>query len=459
MTAFIEKLLARAWNTFATPTPPKRSHNAQDMGAAVVDEQITRSRVSIPYTKRAEHEAVLGRTGTGKTSLLRHLAEQDVDSDLGFLFFDLHGDTTPFLLRLIARQEMRRRADLSTKLIVIEPGDPEWSVGLNVLERGAGLQTFRQVSEFTEILKRRWNLDQLGPRTEELLRNTLHLLADNDLTLLETAPLLTNEAFRTACLRQSTNPEVEGYFRHRFDQATEAMQTVLRDPVLNKVSGFVADPRFRHIVGQRKSTFSLLEAIDSGYWVILNLDKGRLGEDAVTLAALLLTKLKNALFARRGRKLFTLYCDELQNLASYDSGLDLLFSEARKFGVGIVSANQFLEQYPQQMRAAILAVGTHIFFQLSSADAEKISSALDGGKRLAELLKNLPKRHMVVKSGHERWRQAVVPTVADPGVDYNNLYNRCRARWARRRTDIETEIRARSQRTAQTSDEVLDAWE
>ena len=321
------------------------------------------------------------------------------------------------------------------------------------------MQTFRQVSEFTEILKRRWNLDQLGPRTEELLRNTLHLLADNNLTLIETAPLLTNEAFRSACLRNSTNGEGEAYFRHRFDQASEPMQAVLRDPVLNKVSGFVADPRFRHIVGQRRSTFSLLEAIDNGYWVILNLDKGRLGEEAVTLAALLLTKLKNALFARRRRQLFTLYCDELQNLASFDSGLDLLFSEARKFGVGIVSANQFLEQYPPQMRAAILAVGTHIFFQLSSADADRISSALDGGKRLTELLKNLPNRHMVVKSGHERWKQAVVPTVADPGVDYTDLYNRCRARWARRRNDIEAEIRARRQQATRTSDEVLDAWE
>src|SRR5258708_6370381 len=321
MTALIEKLLARAWNRLATPTPPRRSRDAQDLGAGVVDEQITRSRVSIPYTKRAEHEAVLGRTGTGKTSLLRHLAEQDVDSDLGFLFFDLHGDTTPFLLRLIARQEVRRRVDLSTKLIVIEPGDPEWSVGLNVLERGTGLQTFRQVSEFTEILKRRWNLDQLGPRTEELLRNTLHLLADNNLTLLETAPLLTNEAFRTACLRQSTNPEVEGYFRHRFDQASEAMQAVLRDPVLNKVSGFVADPRFRHMVGQRRSTFSLLEAIDSGYWVILNLDKGRLSEEAASASALFLTQPHNSLCAPRRRQLLPLSSDVVRNMGADDFAL------------------------------------------------------------------------------------------------------------------------------------------
>ena len=80
--------------------------------------------------------------------------------------------------------------------------------------------------------------------------------------------------------------------------------------------------------------------------------------------------------------MFTFYCDEIQNLVAFDSGIDTLLSEARKFGIGIVSANQFLDQYPPQMRAAIFAIGTHIFFQLSSPDADKVSGALDGGKSL-----------------------------------------------------------------------------
>src|SRR5260370_30595335 len=158
--------------------------------------------------------------------------------------------------------------------------------------------------------------------------------------------------------------------------------------------------------------------MDRGRWVILNLDKGRLGEEASTLGRLLLTKLKNALFARRCRQLFTLYCDEIQSLVAYDAGLDTLLSEARKFGISVVSANQFLEQYPAQMRAAIMAVGTHVFFQLSSIDADKMASALDGGKRLAELLKNLPKRHLVVKSGSHRHQEALVPNVVESDIDY-----------------------------------------
>jgi hypothetical protein len=165
------------------------------------------------------------------------------------------------------------------------------------------------------------------------------------------------------------------------------------------------------------------------------------------------------LFARRRRQLFTIYADEIQNLVAYDAGLDTLLSEARKFGISVISANQFLEQYPAQMRAAIMAVGTHVFFQLSSTDADKIASALDGGKRLAEILKNLPKRHMVVKSGSRRHQEVLVPNVAESDGDYSDLYNRCRARWARRRTQIEAEIRQRHELTRHRAGEVLDDWE
>jgi len=133
-------------------------------------------------------------------------------------------------------------------------------------------------------------------------------------------------------------------------------------------------------------------------------------------------------------------------------------SEARKFAVSVISANQYLDQYPPEMRAAILSVGTHIFFQLSVADAQQIATALDGGKPLAELLKNLPRRHMVVKTGHERWREALVPQVHEPKVDPTDLYNRCRARWGRKRTEIEADIERRQAVVRRSNDEVLNEW-
>lgn len=442
----------------AKPAHPTNPHSLR-LGALVLDGQTTETPMIIPQIKRAEHMAILGRTGTGKSSLLRFLASQDIASGRGFLFFDLHGDATPTLLSLLAQQEQRSRQDISAKVIVIEPGDPEFSVGLNVLEAGTGQQSFVQIAEFAGLLKQRWHLDSFGARTEELLRNALLLLSENRLTLLELAPLLTDDAFRGRCLRGAGESEARDYFAARYNQASEGQQTMFRDAVLNKVSAFTADPHFRHILGQQRSSFSLIDAIDSGYWIILNLDKGRLGEHAATLGSLLLTKVKNALFARHRRQLFTLYCDEIQNLVAFDSGLDILLSEARKFAIGVISANQFLDQYPPQMRSAIMAIGTHILFQLSSSDADKMAQALDGGKHLAEILKNLPQRNLVVKTGHHHPSRVVVPAFEPVRTNYQDLLNRCRARWARRRTDVEREIRNRIRASADGTREVLHGWE
>lgn len=318
---------------------------------------------------------------------------------------------------------------------------------------------FVLISEFAAILKQHWKLDRFGARTEELLLNSLYVLADCGYTLLEIRRLLTDPVFRAICLSRCTNPEVIEYFSTRYDRASEAMQAVYRDAILNKVTAFTADPHFRHILGQHKSTFSLVEAIDRGYWIFIVLDKGRLGEQALTLGGLALTKLKNALFSRRRRNGVTIYGDELQNLAAIDSGIDVLYAELRKFNVSICSANQFLDQYPPQIRAAIMAVGTHILFQLSSTDADKLAAALDSGRSMTELLKNLPRRHMVIKSGHHRPVHAVVPLLDEPRGDYTDLYNRSRARWARRRTDIEREIRERANASEDTPKEPLDDWE
>src|ERR1017187_1783133 len=322
MNSFFEQLFAWGWNrVVAKPAHPTNPHSLS-LGCLEIDGQPTVTKMIIPQVKRAEHMAILGRTGTGKSSLLRFLASQDIACGRGFLFFDLHGDATSTLLQLLARQEQSSRQDLSNRLIVIEPGDPDFSVGLNALEAGAVQHSFVQIAEVAQLLKQRWHLASFGARTEELLRNSLLLLSENGLTLLELPPLLTDEAFRARCLRTATNSEARDYFAARYNPASEGMQNMFRDAVLNKVSAFTADPHFRHILGQQRSTFSLIDAIDRGYWIILNLDKGRLGEHAATLGSLLLTKVKNALFARRRRQLFTLYCRAVQNRIASDGAID-----------------------------------------------------------------------------------------------------------------------------------------
>lgn len=452
----LEQLIAGIWNRLRGRRGEARSEGGSlDLGFLIADGHVTKRHMTLTNARRTMHIAVLGKTGSGKSSFLRYLAQQDIAADRGFLYFDLHGDATPFLLRTINARERREHRHLSDRLIIVEPADPIVSVGINPLEQSGD---FVRIAEIAQLLKERWRLDTFGARTDELLRNALYALSANGLTLVELAPLLSDSVFRASCLTRIENMEVRQYFELRYDQASEAMRATMREPILNKTSAFTADPHFRHIVGQ-PSTFSMKDAMDNGYWVIVNLEKGKLGEQAATLGSLILAVLKNALFTREKKSLFTVYCDEIQNLVAYGSGIETMLSEARKFGVAVVSANQFLDQYPAEMRAAILAVGTHVFFQLSSTDAMQVAQALDGGKPLAERLKNLRQRHAIVKSGPERWMEIAVPTVVTPQVDPINLLNRSRGAWGRSRVVIERAIAKRQAEFRRGADEVLHGWE
>jgi len=456
---FIEKYFAREWNRRAgvrSDAPANRS--MLDIGARIVDGEPTRTRVGIAQNRRAEHLALLGKTGSGKSFLVRHLASQDVATSTGFIFSDLHGDVTPFLLKTIAMRERALRKDLSDRLIVIDPADSEYSVGMNPLEIDRGNDRFVQVAEFSQILKERWSLDTFGARTDEVLRNALYVLSECGLTLVELTALLTDSEFRARCVSRVTNAEIREYFELRYDQLSDAMRRMVAEPVLNKVSLFLSDAKFRHLLGQR-STFSLPDAVDRKCWIIVNLDKGRLGEHGATFGSMLLTKTKHAFFARALRDVFGVYADEVQNLVYRGGGLETILSESRKKGGAVCTANQFLGQLPPETQAAILSVASFGFFQLSAADANQVSGMLDGGKSLAERLKNLPRRHLIFKTVHERWCEAVVPEVREPEIDASNLYRRSMARWARPRREIEEEIRRRREVGRRNVGEALDGWE
>ena len=398
------------------------------------------------------HVVVLGKTGSGKSYLLRHMCEQDIEKDRGFVYFDLHGDATPFLLRRINARERREHRHLSDKTIVIDPADPIMSVGLNPLEQET--EDFVATAEVAEILKRHWGLDHFGARTDELLRNALFVLSVNHLTLVELTPLLADSGFRSTCLESVWNPEVRQYFDLRYDQHSDAMQATMREPILNKTSAFTADPKFRHIVGQQHSSLSFREAMDKGYRIIVNLAKGRLGTQALTLGSLTFTMMKNALFARTTDRLCTIYCDEVQNFVAQATEIETVLAEARKTNTGFVAAHQFMDQLPAEMRSALLSAGTHVFFQLSSQDASQVSQALDGGRSLTERLKNLPQRSFVVKTGSEDWTEARVPTLDDPPLDYTDLYNRVRYTHGRVRAHVERDIAERRKKRRAAEDEL-----
>lgn len=458
MTAIFESIIANLWNR-ASRMFDKQLTGGLALGRIVSDGELTDKIYFLPHSKRPEHISILGKTGQGKSFLILSMCLQDIHAGRGFAVFDPHGSLIPQVLQAVALEEKRTGVDLSRKLIVIEPGNPDCSVGFNPLQVKGNKSSFVSIAGIAAIIKERWGLSHFGPQTEEILRNSLHVLADNDLTIVELSALLSNAAFRARCLKRVTNAEVKDYFESRFESMSEPMKATVRNPILNKTSEFASDPHFRHILGQQHSTFSVPDALDNGKILLIDLNKGLLGKHFATLGSLLMAQINSAIFARTNRNLYSLYLDEIQNLLPADSDLDVLLSEARKYGISVVSANQYLDQFPKHMRSAIQAVGTHVAFQLANDDANFMATLMDGGKPLFELLKNLPKRNFIVKSGHYSFSQVQAPDVRLPNVNFHSLLQRSRKIYATDRAEVEKQIRQRKPQPKKIIAEELDAWE
>lgn len=457
MRYLFDRLIVWVWNSWLQRGNGRRYPGDLILGTQVRPGQLLRTPFILRRQIRPEHITLLGKTGTGKTSLLQAFCEQDIRAGHGFVFFDLHGQVTPALLARIAIEEKRRGIDLSERLVLIDPANPSWSIGINVLEAETSQRRFVRIIELVEVLRARWRLDSFGARTEELLRNCLLVLMDCGLTLLELEPLLSDSAFRKQCLASIEPTSARFYFEQRFDPLSAPFRAVIAEPVLNKITAFSNDPHVRHIVGQAVSTLSWSDILEENRWVIVNLDKGRLGEQSLTLGSLLLTQLKSSLFGRKSTKVFSLYCDEIQNLVAYDLGLQNLFAEARKFGVSVCSANQYLEQLGTAMRAAVLSSGTQVLFQLSGSDAAHIAYHLGSTHAIAESLRNLPKRQFLVRVGNDTPVQVEAAELQPPRTETKGLYNRIARRWGRRRDHIEQEIEAR--RSVYQARKELDDWD
>jgi hypothetical protein len=309
---------------------------------------------------------ILGLSGSGKTYFIEHLLRQDIAKKNGFVLFDVHGDLADSILAHLAE---RANADpeVRKRTVLLEPFDPERTFGFNPLEEQAGVSAFLQAQEFAHILRARWRDENLGPRTEELLRNSLYTLCVNGRTLLDLQRLLTNKSTRRQWSAQLL-PAISRYWTDRYDALSARMQALFREPLLTRISSFVDDPIIRDIVRQRKSTFSFRKAFNEGLWIIINLSKGRLGANSQILGSLLFAKLELEIMSLADvpaarRRLFSVYADELQNLAGSTFGR--LVAEARKYNIALVAGHQFWKQLAPPFREAMLAVGAMVFPLLS----------------------------------------------------------------------------------------------
>lgn len=394
--------------------------------------------------RRTEHIGVVGKTGSGKTNFLEYLAVQHIENGEGFIFFDFHGDATAHLMQAAAAN-----AAADERLVLVDLSDPIRSPGINPLEPVPGSSSVASnSSELATILRQRWQVDSFGARTEELLRNTLHALSETGHTLVEVPLLLSSDAFRNSMVKRLSNPEVRDYFTQRYDPLSEAMKATFREPLLNKITEFISEPACRHFLGQAQSSIKLADCIEEGKWVLVSLPKGVLRHHALTLANLICAHLLFTILARvrlpeGKRRLFTIFCDEVQNIAQND--LITLFAEGRKFGTSLITANQFFEQLQKELRGAMLSAGTLALFRISATDSSVLGKELNSRGRLPARPDELSRGQMVVRTGAQAPALVSVPKVKLPDVsaaDVAALRERVLAIHCRSRLSIEQSIKA-----------------
>ena len=317
---------------------------------------------------RGRHVYVIGQTGAGKSGLLELFALSDVFHKEGYAIIDPHGDFAINNLKFIPPSRIN-------DVVYFNPSDTAYPVGFNPMEVYDPNLKSNTSSEVIGVLKRMFG-DSWGPRLEYILRYTILALLDYpNTTLLDIAPMLTDKKFRKKVVESCQDTVVRQFWNVEFASWNDKFAAEAIAPVLNKVGAFTANPIIRNIVGQPKSTFNIRKIMDEGKILVVNLSRGLIGEDnAGILGAFIVTKIQLAAMSRadipniEDRRPFYLYVDEFQNFAT-DSFATIL-SEARKYGLNLTVANQYITQMEDTVRNAVFGnVGTTISFRVSADDA------------------------------------------------------------------------------------------
>lgn len=329
---------------------------------------------------RRKHVYIIGKTGTGKSTLIANMAINDMRNRRGFCVIDPHGDLCEVLLDYIPSYRVN-------DVIYLDPSDQERAFGLNPLEISEPHQRELVVSGIVAIFNKLYG-HSWGPRLEYILRNTLMSVIDlPDATLLMVPEMLANDSFRAKVVSQLKDPVLKSFWENEFANYTDRLKAESIMPIQNKVGQFVSSTVIRNIIKSPKSTIDLQAAMDEGKIILLNLAQGKLGEDnAALLGAMTITKIQLAAMNRvhqkeEDRRDFYLYVDEFQNFAT--SSFVKILSEARKYRLNLTLANQYIGQVPEEVRAAIFGnAGTMMSFLIGAEDSSFM--AREFGERFKE---------------------------------------------------------------------------
>lgn len=392
---------------------------------------------------RSRHVYIIGQTGAGKSGLLELFALSDVYHKHGYAIIDPHGDFAVDNMHFIP-------ADRIDDVVYFNPADTAYPLGFNPMEVYDPNQKNNISSEIIGVLKRMFG-DSWGPRLEYILRYTILALLDHpNTTMLDITRMLTDKRFRKEVLATCKDGVVLNFWNIEFASWNDKFQAEAIAPVLNKVGAFTANPIIRNIIGQPKSTFNIREIMDDGKILIVNLSKGLIGEDnAGILGAFLVTKIQLAAMSRsdipkiEDRRPFYLYVDEFQNFAT-DSFATIL-SEARKYGLNLTVANQYVSQMQDTVRDAVFGnVGTMISFRVSADDAPLLGKQFEPQFEPNDLLQMHNRNfiiNMVIKGEKSPAFSATTLTIPNPETDYmQHIVDSSRRKYARDRVSVEKEI-------------------
>ncbi|MCK6462540.1 MAG: type IV secretion system DNA-binding domain-containing protein [Candidatus Pacebacteria bacterium] len=327
-----------------------------------------RKKFGIKRRDRSRHMYIIGKTGVGKTTLLENMAIQDIVAGEGVGIVDPHGDFAEKMLKFIPKERVE-------DVLYFAPHDLDWPIAFNVMENVDPTQRHLVANGLLGVFKKIWP-DVWSPRMEYILNNCiLALLEYPDSTLLGINRMLSDKKYRDEVISKITDPVVKAFWIDEFSKYSERFMTEAGAAIQNKVGQFISNPIIRNIVGQPKSSFDLREIMDQKKILLMNLSKGRIGEENSRLiGAMLITKIYLAAMSRvdvpeKDRQDFNLFVDEFQNFAN-ESFKDIL-SEARKYRLNLILAHQYIAQMDDSVRDAVVGnVGTLITFRVGAYDAE-----------------------------------------------------------------------------------------
>jgi len=367
------------WLNFKrAPTSSNMATEGLLLGKSVFRE--TTRDVYLTDDDRRRHVYIIGKTGTGKTELLKSMILQDIHNGKGICFIDPHGDAAEDLLSKIPKE----RAD---DVIYFDPSDLTRPMGLNIMEAHTEEQKGMIVSNFIGLMYKLYDPHHqgiVGPRLEHAVRNSmLTVMSTPGATLIETYRAVTDLNFVKDLLPRVSDPIVKRYWTDEIANTNEIHRSETLGYFASKFGRFVTDRMIRNIIGQSKSSFDIREVMDNQKILIINLSKGKITpENSQFLGLILVPKILTAAMSRQDmpeseRKDFYLYVDEFQNFAT-ETFAEIL-SEARKYRLNLIVANQFINQMDDNVKNAVFGnVGTLISFRVGVGDASALSHEFKG---------------------------------------------------------------------------------